>query len=140
MRQDPWADADHLIEIHKEQQAGCETRFTKGGGTHRSNSSERSAMTKREMMKKVLRWAEDRDYMVLACVPMDDREGMLTSFAMLIERPAENCHGIRYVAWTACIEGNGDVSVCWGHYHNALAPALDSLTMKVYRQTQKETA
>lgn len=93
--------------------------------------------------QKVLDWARDRDYMVLACIPLEAQPGLLPSYAMLIERPAERCHGIKYVCWTACIEENGDVSMLWGHYSPTMDAALKSLQYKlnlITREDLQETA
>ena len=93
--------------------------------------------------QKVLDWARDRDYMVLACIPLGSEPGYLPRYAMLIERPAERCHGIKYVCWTACIEENGEVSACWGHYGASMGDALKSLQYKldmITRENLEQTA
>ena len=78
----------------------------------------------RETYNIVMRWAEDRDYTVLACIPLEPRRGYLPQCAMLVDRGSE------YVAWTACIESNGDVSFNHGWYSGHLSTAMKALMVK----------
>tara|TARA_Y100000004_G_scaffold135427_1_gene153234 strand:+ start:272 stop:580 length:309 start_codon:yes stop_codon:yes gene_type:complete len=91
-------------------------------------------MTDRETIQRVRSWTEDRGYLLLACLPIDDGSGALPSFAVLVEQPeprrSEQILRHRYVAWTAVIMDNGDIAMNWGHYHYSFPEAYESLTMK----------
>ena len=89
-------------------------------------------MNAESIESEVMEWATDRDYKVLDIVPKPPAPGYMPHAALLIER--EHCIGgipqPQFVVWTAVVYPGGDVSCCWGHYHNTLEEARKSLAMK----------